>query len=303
MNSITPLWPNPKAPPDPSSLLPEPDQPQSPDDADLQDEPEIKIDYATLLAGKIMVESTKQLTWILYLRGGLGAYYRQREDVLIAGDLAWLPDPKRSQWLLAPDIMVVYGRPRHDRTSYKQWQEGNIPPQVVFEILSPSNTPAEMEQKRGFYERYGVEEYYEFDPYQPLLTGYIRSTDERLTAIEEMVGWTSPRMGLTFRLEGEGFRLYRPDGLAILTHEETEAAREEAEAAREEAEAARLAEQEARQQAEAAKKQAEITRLAEQEARQQAEAARLAAQEARQQAEALVQELQQQLAALQKKIP
>jgi Uma2 family endonuclease len=40
----------------------------------------------------------------------------------------------------APDTMVVFGRPKGDRGSYKQWQEENIPPQVVFEFLSPSNT-------------------------------------------------------------------------------------------------------------------------------------------------------------------
>jgi len=31
---------------------------------------------------------------------------------------------------------------------------------VVFEVLSPGNTLTEMLEKREFYERYGVEEYY-----------------------------------------------------------------------------------------------------------------------------------------------
>ncbi|WP_338027258.1 Uma2 family endonuclease [Trichormus azollae] len=41
-----------------------------------------------------------------------------------------------------------------------KWQEDNIPPQVVFEILSPSNTKSEIERKLLFYDRYGVQEYY-----------------------------------------------------------------------------------------------------------------------------------------------
>jgi Uma2 family endonuclease len=32
--------------------------------------------------------------------------------------------------------MVVFGRSKGDRGSYQQWKEDNIPPQVVFEILS-----------------------------------------------------------------------------------------------------------------------------------------------------------------------
>ena len=35
--------------------------------------------------------------------------------------------------------MVVFGRPKGYRGSYRQWEEGGIAPQVVFEILSPGN--------------------------------------------------------------------------------------------------------------------------------------------------------------------
>jgi len=35
---------------------------------------------------------------------------------------------------------------------------------VVFEVLSPSNTQQEMADKRAFYEEHGVEEYYVYDP-------------------------------------------------------------------------------------------------------------------------------------------
>ncbi len=40
--------------------------------------------------------------------------------------------------------MVAFGRPKGERGSYQQWKENNIPPQVVFEILSPGNTQTEM---------------------------------------------------------------------------------------------------------------------------------------------------------------
>src|SRR5204862_1645057 len=46
--------------------------------------------------------------------------------------------------------------------------------QVVFEVLSPNNTGPEMARKRAFYERYGVEEYYEYDPDRGQLRGWQR---------------------------------------------------------------------------------------------------------------------------------
>ena len=53
--------------------------------------------------------------------------------------------------------MIVFDRPDGHRGSYKQWQEEDIPPQVVFEVLSPSNSAMEMLEKRDFYEKYGVQ--------------------------------------------------------------------------------------------------------------------------------------------------
>lgn len=47
----------------------------------------------------------------------------------------------------------------------------------MFEILSPSNRPAEMAKNLLFYQRYGVEEYYIYDPDKIELTGLVRSGD------------------------------------------------------------------------------------------------------------------------------
>lgn len=41
---------------------------------------------------------------------------------------------------------------------------GGVAPQVVLEVLSPGNRTGEMREKFPFYERFGVEEYYEYDP-------------------------------------------------------------------------------------------------------------------------------------------
>ena len=48
-------------------------------------------------------------------------------------------------------MLVVFGRPKGYRGSYRQWVEGGVAPQVVFEILSPGNRLNEMIRKFKFY--------------------------------------------------------------------------------------------------------------------------------------------------------
>src|SRR5439155_187166 len=75
---------------------------------------------------------------------------------------------------IAPDVMVAFGRPKGYRGSYRQWQEGGVAPQVVFEVLSPGNTIPELLRKLHFYERHGVEECYYLDPEKGDATGWRR---------------------------------------------------------------------------------------------------------------------------------
>lgn len=48
-----------------------------------------------------------------------------------------------------------------------------------------------MIRKFRFYERYGVEEYYIYDPDHGELSGWLRA-DNELTEIPEMSGWVTP---------------------------------------------------------------------------------------------------------------
>jgi Uma2 family endonuclease len=168
--------------------------------------------------GKPIADNTKQFRWIVTLEGGFEALFRDREDVFVAGDLFWYPVEGRPDIRMAPDVMIVFGRPKGDRPSYKQWEEGNIAPQVVFEVLSPSNSLLEMAKKLEFYDRYGVEEYYLYDPETGDFTGWIRGEDGRLRVIDEIQGWVSPRLGVRFEIEDGELRVIRPDGQRFLTY-------------------------------------------------------------------------------------
>jgi Uma2 family endonuclease len=161
--------------------------------------------------GQPMADNTLQFEWIVTIEGGLAALYRHDEDVFVAGDLLWYPVHGSPTIRVAPDALVVFGRPKGYRGSYMQWREDGIAPQVVFEVLSPNNRVLEMIRKYRFYETYGVEEYYVYDPETGELTGFLRD-GEALRDIPEMRGWVSPRLGVRFDLEGADLRLAGPDG-------------------------------------------------------------------------------------------
>ena len=99
-------------------------------------------------------------------------------------------------------ILVVFGRPKGERGSYKQWEEGGIAPQVVFEIRSPRKASGKWFRKFRFYQRHGVEEYYVYDPDRGFLDCWLR-TGRRLREIRKMAGFVSPRLRIRFE-PGEG---------------------------------------------------------------------------------------------------
>lgn len=177
--------------------------------------------------GQPMAENTKQFRWIVTIQGGLDALFQDDPDIFVAGDLFWYP--------------------KGDRGSYLQWREEHVVPQVVFEVLSLGNTLTEMVRVLRFYERYGVEEYYIYDPDHGDLSGWIRGEDG-LIDITSIVGWVSPRLSVRFELQRGELQLYRPDGRRFATYLELEQQRAQAE---------QRAEQE-RQRAEQERQQREV---------------------------------------------
>ncbi|MDM8532389.1 Uma2 family endonuclease [Anaerolineales bacterium HSG25] len=200
--------------------------------------------------GKPMADNTKQFRYIVTIKEGLDHIFKD-ELVFVAGDLFWYPQKGYNNIKVAPDVLVAFGRPKGDRGSYMQWEEGGITPQVVFEILSPGNSKMEMDKKFDFYERYGVEEYYLYDPDRGRLQGWQRQ-GRWLDGIVPMEGWISPRLGVCFELEGVELVLYQADGTRFLTFQEL-ADKAESEALARQVEAS--ARQQAEQRAESAEQE------------------------------------------------
>jgi Uma2 family endonuclease len=178
-----------------------------------------EIDYPDS-DGHPMSDNTEQYRWIVMLKENLEIMYADEPNIFIAGDLAWYP-VRYTQKRTAPDVMVVFGRPKGRRGSYKQWLEDNIAPQVAFEILSPSNKDGRgidsLDEKFAFYETYGIQEYYIYDPDDLKLQGWHKHGD-RLIEISSMTNWVSPLLGICFDwVEGAELKLLRPDGQYFLS--------------------------------------------------------------------------------------
>jgi Uma2 family endonuclease len=171
--------------------------------------------------GKPMAENTEQYRWIVIIKENLEILFAGDKNVFIAGDLLWYPVRSKIISPTAPDVMVIFGRPKGKRSSYRQWNEENIPPQIVFEILSPSNDAKEMERKLIFYNTYGVEEYYIYNPQTFQFDGWIRQNGN-LTKLWEIDNFISPRMGIKFEIAQGELVIYRADGQRFLSSVELE---------------------------------------------------------------------------------
>jgi Uma2 family endonuclease len=77
-----------------------------------------------------MAEHTRQFRWIVTIKENLELLFAAQPDVFVAGDLFWYPVQGDNTIRQAPDTLVVFGRPKGDRGSYRQWEEGDIAPQV-----------------------------------------------------------------------------------------------------------------------------------------------------------------------------
>lgn len=198
--------------------------------------------------GQPMAENTRQYEAIVTLKGNIEAF--APADAFVAGDHLIYVDERDPTVRQAPDVYVAFGRPRGHRGSYKVWEEANIFPQVIFEVLGPSNTAGEMRDKRRFYFHYGAEEYYEFDPEAGTWLGFVLNSDTGLPdQIKEMDGHVSPRLGMRFAFRPLELLVFRPDGSRFLSFQElndrltAERERAEREKARAEQEKARAEQQ------------------------------------------------------------
>jgi len=62
--------------------------------------------------GQPIANNTEQFRWILVIQQNLDWLFADNPDVFVAGDLFWYPIEGKNYIVNAPDVMVVFGRPR-----------------------------------------------------------------------------------------------------------------------------------------------------------------------------------------------
>ena len=110
-----------------------------------------------------MAESDFQLHPLIYAINALRAFFADRPDVYVAGNMFVYYEEDNPKAVVAPDVFVVFGAPNHDRSSYKVWEDGKAP-DFVLEITSLATRTQDQGPKRGIYAYMGVREYFQADP-------------------------------------------------------------------------------------------------------------------------------------------
>jgi len=113
--------------------------------------------------GRPMAESDFQREPLAYAVSALRRYFEDRDDVYVSGNLLIYYEQGNPKASVAPDVFVVDGAPRHDRRSYKLWEEPKAP-DFALEITSNSTVSEDQGVKRGLYAFLGVQEYWQYDP-------------------------------------------------------------------------------------------------------------------------------------------
>jgi Uma2 family endonuclease len=113
--------------------------------------------------GKPMAETDKHRKTISYAENSLELRYQDDANVYVTADLLIYYVKGNPHKRVAPDVFVVFGVSKHERRTYKIWEEGK-PPSVVFEISSRETCIDDLNRKFRLYEELGIQEYFIFDP-------------------------------------------------------------------------------------------------------------------------------------------
>lgn len=184
--------------------------------------------------GQPMAETDVHRDEMVDLIRALRRRYQDEPDVYVTGNI-FLYYQEGNPWaVVAPDVFLVKGAPKRQRTIYKLWEEGRAP-SLVIELTSEHTRDEDLSKKKSCYRILGVEEYFLHDPcgdyLEPPLQGW-RLVGGLYQPIRPEPDGSLPSLttGLLLRREGQGLRLVDAvTGKPLLWSQEVELALERAE--------------------------------------------------------------------------
>lgn len=153
-------------------------------------------------------------------------FFEHREDVFLSSNLNLYYEEKNPNKWYAPDLLIAFGVPNYERSSYQIWKE-KVFPQIIFEVSSERTWKTDVSEKLEFYGTFGVEEYYildpEFDFLPAPMLAFHRQGERLLSAPVNDGRILSSRLGLEIVRTENSFRLFNPKSNEFLrTLEESE---------------------------------------------------------------------------------
>ena len=180
-----------------------------------------------------MGESSVHIKLLANLLSILKLYFKNRQDVFLSGNMNLYFEKGNSRRWFAPDLLVAFGVPNVERSSYLLFRE-QVFPQVIIEIASEKTWRNDIDEKLRTYEKYGAEEYYVLDPEAAYLSAPLivyRRQGDALVEVETIENRIfSPRLDLEIVWSQNDFRLFnRKTNEYLRNLDESEDARQNAE--------------------------------------------------------------------------
>ena len=161
-----------------------------------------------------MAETDIHRQLIIELIQTLKLFFADRENVYVSGNIMFYFVKDEPTEVVSPDVMVCFGIPKGNRTSYKTWEESDVVPSVVIELSSRGTWRKDRVEKKVLYEMLGVKEYYIFNPLEPktapAFTAYNLENDEFIAVKIENNRVKSDVLGLELVVSGINLRLFNP---------------------------------------------------------------------------------------------
>jgi Putative restriction endonuclease len=169
------------------------------------------VDYAHLPGEEQnpLMESTAHVDWGLVLLSSV-RHTLAATDNLVTGNVAFAPSDGEPH--TAPDVMVIPGAAGREFGRYEPGPDDPLPSACV-EILSPSNTVADINRRCARLLRLGVPEVYVLDPRRETVMR-IESNGDGLRETSA-IGVPSPGLGVTFALAGRHLAVCCPAGRMV----------------------------------------------------------------------------------------
>ncbi|MGI8670625.1 MAG: Uma2 family endonuclease [Aridibacter sp.] len=175
-----------------------------------------------------MPEGIKHFLLSVQIASTLLAFFANRKDAKIFGNLMFYYEKGNPQKFVSPDIMVCFGLETYPERVYKLWEE-KIVPSVVIELASETTWFNDVSKKLAIYQNLGVEEYYIYDleyEYLPKPLIAYKLIDGEFEEVEIEDGRIlSESMNLELVDTGETLRFFNPETKGFLMTMEEMAAK------------------------------------------------------------------------------